>query len=334
MSIFADGVHPSTDELRAYGTGRLDANQHAEVEQHIAECETCCQIVAAVLEDTLQLKLRQAAGESASSATGDSDLAARPSERDVTVPPELEDHPRYEIVRVLGVGGMGVVYEAVHRLMARRVALKVIHRELVSKPAAVERFRQEVKAAAQLVHPNIVTAHDAEQAGDVHFLVMECIDGISLARLVKDCGPLPVAEACDYVRQSALGLQHAFERGMVHRDINPQNLMVTREAGCGAHSEISDVGGSLDASSSDATDPTSHPKDHGARSMQPAPHAPHCVKILDFGLTRFARGRDAGNRPCSGERRKCGGVRSIHWQRGAGDARLHCSRANQGFQPC
>jgi serine/threonine-protein kinase len=85
----------------------------------------------------------------------------------------------------------------------------------------------EVKAAAKLSHRNIVTAHDAEQAGDLHFLVMEFVEGESLAETVKRRGPLPVLHACNYIVQSAQGLQHAFETGMVHRDIKPQNLMRT-----------------------------------------------------------------------------------------------------------
>jgi putative intracellular protease/amidase len=145
------------------------------------------------------------------------------------VPRELADHPRYRVVKVLGAGGMGVVYQAVHRLMERAVALKVINRDLTSDPLVVERFRQEVKAAGRLAHANIVTAHDAEQAGNLHFLVMEFGDGISLARVIAKHGPLPVANACNYARQAALGLQHAHEHGMVHRDIKPANLMLTRQ---------------------------------------------------------------------------------------------------------
>jgi hypothetical protein len=113
--------------------------------------------------------------------------------------------------------------------MERVVALKVISRSLTDRPELAARFRQEVKAAARLSHPNIVTAHDAEQAGDLHFLVMEYVEGQGLDRLVEGQGPLPVAQACDYVRQASLGLQHAFERGMVHRDIKPHNLMLTPE---------------------------------------------------------------------------------------------------------
>src|SRR5262249_39480336 len=160
------------------------------------------------------------------------------------VPPELANHPRYRILEVLGAGGMGMVYKALHRLMERPVALKVIRRELIGDPAAVERFRREACGAASLAHANIVPAHDAEKAGDVHFLVMEYVEGTSLARLVAARGPLPVIQASDYARQACLGLQHAFERGMVHRDIKPQNLMLTPQGR---------------------------------------------IKILDFGLARFAR---------------------------------------------
>lgn len=143
-------------------------------------------------------------------------------------PADLANHARYRIVRQVGVGGMGVVYQAEHRLMERPVALKVISQSLVNDAQAVERFRMEVKAAAKLSHPNIVTAFDAEQAGDLHFLVMEYVDGLSLSRQVELRGPLPLQFACGFIRQAALGLQHAFEKGMVHRDIKPQNLMVTR----------------------------------------------------------------------------------------------------------
>src|SRR5207248_3729386 len=139
----------------------------------------------------------------------------------------LADHPRYHLLEPLGSGGMGTVYKARHLVMDRVVALKVIHPRLLRHPQAVERFRREAKAAARLNHPNIVTAHDADQAGGLHFLVMEHVEGTSLADLVRTRGPLPIAEACAYARQAALGLQHAHEQGMVHRDITPPNLTVS-----------------------------------------------------------------------------------------------------------
>jgi WD40 repeat protein len=176
------------------------------------------------------------------SETPSSDIPATPPAREV--PAALVGHPRYRVVQLLGAGGMGAVYKAEHRLMERPVALKVINPNLVDEPAAVERFRREVRTAARLAHPNIVTALDAEQAGNTHFLVMEYVEGTDLAEVVRRKGPLPVAHACAYVRQAALGLQHAYERGMVHRDIKPHNLLLTRQGQ---------------------------------------------VKILDFGLARFAR---------------------------------------------
>jgi serine/threonine protein kinase len=143
------------------------------------------------------------------------------------VPTELVGHPRYRVLKLLGQGGMGAVYLAEHLVMGRRVALKTIHTRFLSNPDAVSRFRREVRVAAQLGHPNIVTAYDAEQAGDLHFLVMEFVEGMSVAEYTARKGPLPVEQACSIGSQVALGLQHAHEKGLVHRDIKPANLMLT-----------------------------------------------------------------------------------------------------------
>jgi WD40 repeat protein/tRNA A-37 threonylcarbamoyl transferase component Bud32 len=205
--------HPSPEQLAAFGLGRLDDDASAAVETHLGACPACRTVVEGLAADSLVLALR---GPTPATAAGTAE-----------VPAELADHPRYRVLGVLGSGGMGTVYRAEHRLMERRVALKVIRRGLLDNPEAVERFRREVKAAARLAHPNIVTAYDAERAGDMHFLVMEYVEGISLDELVRARGRLPAAEACDYVRQAALGLQHAHECGMVHRDVKPANLILT-----------------------------------------------------------------------------------------------------------
>ena len=143
------------------------------------------------------------------------------------VPPELAGHPRYQVLALLGQGGMGAVYKAEHKRMERIVALKVIRPGYIGNAAAVRRFQQEVRAAARLHHPHIVAAYDADEAGGLHFLVMEYVEGQSIADYLREHGPLPAAEACDYARQAALGLQHAHEQGMVHRDVKPHNLMRT-----------------------------------------------------------------------------------------------------------
>jgi serine/threonine protein kinase len=133
----------------------------------------------------------------------------------------------FVLLERLGEGGMGQVFKARHQRLGRIVALKIIKKERLSNPDAVRRFHHEIRAAAQLRHPNVVLAYDADQADDTLFFAMEYVEGTDLARLVKENGPLPVDKACDYIRQAALGLQHAFENGLVHRDIKPANLLLT-----------------------------------------------------------------------------------------------------------
>jgi serine/threonine protein kinase len=133
----------------------------------------------------------------------------------------------YILLDLLGEGGMGKVFKARHRVLGRLVALKVIQKSKLGDAEAVRRFQREIQAAAQLIHPNVVLAFDADQHGDRQFFAMEYVDGIDLGRLVKEKGPLLVREACEYIRQAALGLQHAHEQGFVHRDIKPSNLLLT-----------------------------------------------------------------------------------------------------------
>jgi serine/threonine-protein kinase len=133
----------------------------------------------------------------------------------------------YIVLDRLGRGGMGQVFKARHQKLGRVVALKVIDPAHLHNPTVVQRFQREIRAAAQLDHPNIVHAYDAEEANGSQLLVMEYIDGSDLGHLVKWQGPLPVAQACEYIRQAALGLQHAHERGLVHRDIKPNNLLLS-----------------------------------------------------------------------------------------------------------
>jgi serine/threonine protein kinase len=134
---------------------------------------------------------------------------------------------KYKVLGPLGSGGMGQVYLCEHTVMRRRVAVKVLP-DRSGDPVALERFRREARAVAQLKHPNIVGGHDIDRDGRLHFLVMEYIDGSTLHALVKRHGPMDPVRAAHYVRQAALGLQHAHEAGLVHRDIKPSNLLLDR----------------------------------------------------------------------------------------------------------
>lgn len=133
----------------------------------------------------------------------------------------------YILQERIGEGAMGEVYRASH-LKHGTVALKIMKRQKLSNSAAVKRFFQEIELAAKLRHPNIVRAIDSGETGESYFLAMEYIDGVDLSRLVKQSGPLGIEQACHYIRQAALALHHAHERGVIHRDLKPGNLMLDR----------------------------------------------------------------------------------------------------------
>jgi hypothetical protein len=135
----------------------------------------------------------------------------------------------YELGEQLGGGGMGVVYRARHRRLGKWVALKVLPVHTRHSGDAVERFLREMRAVGGLKHPNVVEAYDAGEQTGIVYLAMELVEGIDLDRLVRERGPLPVAEACALIQQAALGLQHLHERGLVHRDIKPSNLIRTAD---------------------------------------------------------------------------------------------------------
>ncbi len=230
--------HPPADALRAFGLGQLDVASAEGLLRHLESCPECRHIVAGISGDDFLRRLPQAHGRDATPAPGKPmavppagprpPSAPRPAAvRDL--PPELADHPQYEVLRELGRGGMGVVYLARNKLMDRLEVLKVISRAFLDRPGAVERFLREIRAAARLSHPNVVTAFSVVQQGGLLAFAMEYIDGENLASVVKAQGPLPVAHGCFYAQQAAWGLQHALERGMVHRDIKPQNLILARD---------------------------------------------------------------------------------------------------------
>ena len=138
---------------------------------------------------------------------------------------------RYRLLSLLGKGGMSSVFLAEHTVMKRFCALKVLPAKRVHDASYLGRFHREAQAVAALDHPNIVRAYDVDMAADagvdIHFLAMEFVKGKSLLEVVQEKGPVPFADAAEYVRQSAHGLDHAHQAGLVHRDVKPGNLLVT-----------------------------------------------------------------------------------------------------------
>ena len=135
---------------------------------------------------------------------------------------------KYKILERLGSGGFAQVYLCEHMLMRRRVAVKVLPVAKTKGSSALERFYREARALEKLDHPNIVHFYDLDQDGDLHFIVLEYVDGNNLQEIVKISGALSVERACNYVAQASLALEHASENGMVHRDIKPGNILVDR----------------------------------------------------------------------------------------------------------
>ena len=127
----------------------------------------------------------------------------------------------------IGKGGMGIVYKAEQQNTNRIVALKILSKNLTSKKESLARFIREGQAAAALNHPNIVQAYEAGHVDQLYFLAMEYISGQDLRKWLKDFAPLPIDWACESIRQASLGLQHAHEKGVIHRDIKPGNILVS-----------------------------------------------------------------------------------------------------------
>jgi formylglycine-generating enzyme required for sulfatase activity/serine/threonine protein kinase len=219
-------LHPTDQTLSSFGLGKLEDGPAEAVNKHLEQCPDCRQRVSEMSADSFLDRVRDAQGAGKSTVGAKKTSAPPPAD---TLPPGLADHPDYEIKRELGRGGMGVVYLAHNTLMGRDEVLKVMGRQIMERPGVLDRFIREIRAVAKLRHPNIVTAYSAVRLGESIVFAMEYIDGLDLSKMVKSKGPLPVAHACNFVYQSALGLQHAHEEGLVHRDIKPANLMLSRK---------------------------------------------------------------------------------------------------------
>ena len=288
---------PSRQTLLQYSIGMLSDEQSDGLAGHLDSCPDCQATIVTLedAEDTLIGRLRmpmgsesclaepefQAAlaqaiatprGTSQPSRTGVSPVL--PGDEGDSAPAMPHTLGEYQILEELGHGGMGRVYRALHTKLDRVVAVKVLPRGRMEDPQAIARFEREMRAVGQLAHPNIVQAYDAREIDGTPVLIMEFVDGLDLAELVRRIGPLPVADACELVRQAALGLQRAHEHGLVHRDIKPSNLML-------ALSGQPSVSGHQRPAVGDS-------------APRPSSVAPPQVKILDLGLALLKADEPAG----------------------------------------
>lgn len=165
----------------------------------------------------------------------------------------------YQLLEPLGQGAMGVVFEARHTRLNRHVAIKLLTEKLHEDPAAITRFQREMQAVGLVEHPHIVRAFDAGRENGVSFLVMELIDGVDLAKVTSGGRQLRIADACEVGRQVAVGLQYAHARGLVHRDVKPSNLMLTRDSNGRPCIKILDLG----LATIEGLDPHEHLTDSG-----------------------------------------------------------------------
>lgn len=238
------------DSLKDYLNGSADDQRLSAIESHLAHCPTCEQTVLELERDpdTLLQAVRgqlpqSTAGQSQANSENDSqpsvvkravdavkDFAATSSAP--SGPLEklgkigLQQIGAYELVRPLGRGGMGLVMLARHVTLKKQVAIKILPSLIGDRPELVRRFQREIITAGGLSHPSIVHATDAGAEQGTHYLVMEYIDGLDLSRIARLGGTLPIADACELMRQTALGLSYAHAQGVVHRDIKPSNLML------------------------------------------------------------------------------------------------------------
>ena len=232
------------ETLKQYLVGDVEESQTEAIESHLASCPECEQTVVDLEAnpDTLMVGIRALPKQQGyQPQLGGSNAGDEPSvvkqalaavrQLPETSPKHVTEWPvgqigAYELLRPLGRGGMGMVVLARHRSLQKEVAIKLLSSLLGDKPELVTRFQREMLAAGRLQHPAIVNATDAGQERGTHYLVMEYVAGLDLSRIARLVGPLSIADACELMRQTALGLSHAHAEGIVHRDVKPSNLML------------------------------------------------------------------------------------------------------------
>ena len=234
---------PPDDALLSYIPGLLSDQDAAVVLAHLQGCSSC-QMRVTVLRKRLSSQghapseVPPTTGRRADVTPGNEQVESDAGASDQAAPtlayvpkrrPIPEKIGQYQVLGPIGRGGMGMVYKGYHPRLRRHVAIKLLHGMHLADDTAIIRLQREQVAAGRVEHENIVYAFDAGEQDGVDYLVMEYVEGVDLARLVTSCETLPVADACEIIRQAALGLGHIEACGLVHRDIKPSNLMLSTQ---------------------------------------------------------------------------------------------------------
>ncbi len=217
---------PSEELLVKYFHGQIDEAEGSRIDVHLESCESCNETLSDLEKSDANFTsdgnedeiIRQAIAFGKDVAQAEDLL-----QRSFSSVPEMVGP--YRLIKPIGRGGMGCVYQAEHQRLHKAIALKLLPLG-IANAHAIERFEREIQAAGRLHHPSIVNATDAGTEAGYLYLAMELIDGTDLGRLSRSLAPLAIADVCELGRQLALGLAHAHQNGMVHRDIKPSNVML------------------------------------------------------------------------------------------------------------
>ncbi|MBQ18755.1 MAG: hypothetical protein CMJ65_16720 [Planctomycetaceae bacterium] len=235
------GTCPPDDQLALLLSGRMDSGTEATLQQHLDNCADCQQRLeqlaapASFREDVARQLPASAAADGGQHTVADRYGPVDPTDLwfldPPTAPGEIGRLGPYGILEVIGAGGMGVVLRGHDPSLDRPVAVKALHRHALRDPMARERFLREARSGAGLSHHNIVTVYQVEEFNDVPVLVMEFVEGQSLQAVLAKGTPLSVSRILSIARQVAAGLAAAHQRGLIHRDIKPGNILLEQGSG-------------------------------------------------------------------------------------------------------
>jgi serine/threonine protein kinase len=229
----------SRDELKDYALGRSGEQASALIEVHLNQCMVCEDTIVALdnSEDTFVHELKNVSIPEQSEPDSQMERLWENAKHLVNEPQvlgtrhfSLNGHDKigeYQLCELIGRGGMGQVYRARHVRLDKEFALKILPGSRFSNHESIGRFQREMKMVGKLDHPAIVQATDAGEFEDVHYLTMEFVSGLNVAKVLHYCDPLRICDACEMVRQAAAGIHHAHQQNIIHRDIKPSNLMLS-----------------------------------------------------------------------------------------------------------